>query len=147
MTRYIRGSRHFVTSMTAPIASGWSDSRVGLSPTGKKRRLCTAHAITCRSRMTSERRERSNADIQRRELSTGSLHMQTFPAKSIRSCRAHNQCTINPQQILPRRGYQSARYSLAGEIRNCVLPWRGACGAFPDGLGLLSCRFHEWPQS
>ena len=35
MTRYIRGSSHFVTSMTAPIASGWSDSRVGLSPTGK----------------------------------------------------------------------------------------------------------------
>jgi hypothetical protein len=29
--------------MTAPIASGWSDRRVGLAPTGK-RRLCTAHA-------------------------------------------------------------------------------------------------------
>jgi hypothetical protein len=28
--------------MTAPIASGWSNCRVGLSPTGK-RRLCTAH--------------------------------------------------------------------------------------------------------
>jgi len=24
MTRYIRGFSHFVTSMTAPIASGWS---------------------------------------------------------------------------------------------------------------------------
>jgi len=43
MTRYIRGFSHFVTSMTAPIASGWSKNcRVGLSPTGK-RRLCTAH--------------------------------------------------------------------------------------------------------
>jgi hypothetical protein len=31
--------------MTAPIASGWSDCRVGLAPTGK-RRLCTAHANT-----------------------------------------------------------------------------------------------------
>jgi hypothetical protein len=29
--------------MTAPIASGWSDRRVGLAPTGK-RRLFTAHA-------------------------------------------------------------------------------------------------------
>ena len=29
--------------MTAPIASGWSDCRVGLAPTGK-RRLCTAPA-------------------------------------------------------------------------------------------------------
>jgi hypothetical protein len=33
---------HFVTSMTAPITSGWSACRVGFSPTGK-RRLCTAH--------------------------------------------------------------------------------------------------------
>src|SRR6202040_3502962 len=38
----IEGFSHFVTSMTAPIASGWSDCRVGFSPTGK-RRLCTAH--------------------------------------------------------------------------------------------------------
>jgi hypothetical protein len=40
----IEGFSHFVTSMTAPIASGWSDCRVGLAPTGK-RRLFTAHAI------------------------------------------------------------------------------------------------------
>src|SRR5271169_4231522 len=39
----IEGFSHFVASMTAPIASGWSDCRVGLAPTGK-RRLCTAHA-------------------------------------------------------------------------------------------------------
>src|SRR6202051_3988018 len=39
----IEGFSHFVTSMTAPIASGWSDCRVGLAPTGK-RRLGTAHA-------------------------------------------------------------------------------------------------------
>ena len=39
----IEGFSHFVTSMTAPIASGWSDRRVGLAPTGK-RRLYTAHA-------------------------------------------------------------------------------------------------------
>src|SRR5207302_10681643 len=38
----IEGFSHFVTSMTAPIASGWSDCRAGLAPTGK-RRLCTAH--------------------------------------------------------------------------------------------------------
>src|SRR5438477_6348642 len=31
----IEGFSHFVTSMTAPIASGWSDCRVGLAPTGK----------------------------------------------------------------------------------------------------------------
>src|SRR6516162_11097613 len=39
----IEGFSHFVTSMTAPVASGWSVRRVGLAPTGK-RRLYTAHA-------------------------------------------------------------------------------------------------------
>jgi hypothetical protein len=29
------GFRHFVTSMPAPVASGWSGRRVGLAPTGK----------------------------------------------------------------------------------------------------------------
>jgi hypothetical protein len=38
----IEGFSHFVTSMTAPIASGWSGCRVGFAPTGK-RSLCTAH--------------------------------------------------------------------------------------------------------
>jgi|SRR5450432_1740259 hypothetical protein len=37
-----RGFSHFVTSMTAPVASDWSGCRVGLAPTGK-RRLFTAH--------------------------------------------------------------------------------------------------------
>ena len=47
----IEGFSHFVASMTAPIASGWSDCRVGLAPTGK-RRLVTAHTPTrhCRSK-------------------------------------------------------------------------------------------------
>ena len=39
------GFSHFVTSMTAPVASGWSDRRVGLAPTGK-RRLTTAHTLS-----------------------------------------------------------------------------------------------------
>src|SRR5258708_25779563 len=38
----IEGFSHFVTSMTAPVASGWSACQVGLAPTGK-RRLVTAH--------------------------------------------------------------------------------------------------------
>jgi hypothetical protein len=48
VTRYTEGFSHFVTSMTAPVASGWSVRRVGLAPTGK-RRLVTAHAISGRS--------------------------------------------------------------------------------------------------
>ena len=45
VTCYTEGFSHFVTSMTAPVASGWSGCRVGLAPTGK-RRLVTAHATT-----------------------------------------------------------------------------------------------------
>ena len=37
------GFSHFVTSIAAPVASGWSGCRVGFAPTGK-RRLFTAHA-------------------------------------------------------------------------------------------------------
>src|ERR1700732_4885409 len=36
------GFSHFVASIAAPVASGWSVRRVGLAPTGK-RRLVTAH--------------------------------------------------------------------------------------------------------
>jgi hypothetical protein len=43
VTSCTEGFSHFVTSMTAPVASGWSVRRVGLAPTGK-RRLLTAHA-------------------------------------------------------------------------------------------------------
>ena len=43
VTSYTEGFSHFVASMTAPVASGWSVRRVGLAPTGK-RRLLTAHA-------------------------------------------------------------------------------------------------------
>src|SRR5216684_447810 len=39
------GFSHFVTSIAAPVASGWSGCRVGLAPTGK-RRLFTAHATS-----------------------------------------------------------------------------------------------------
>src|SRR5260370_4241769 len=58
VTGYTEGFSHFVTSMTAPVASGWSVRRVGLAPTGK-RRLVTAHANSghsqfdfCRVRLT-----------------------------------------------------------------------------------------------
>src|SRR6266487_1740409 len=44
------GFSHFVASMTAPVASGWSGRRVGFAPTGK-RRLVTAHT---RSRPSSQ---------------------------------------------------------------------------------------------
>jgi CRP/FNR family cyclic AMP-dependent transcriptional regulator len=42
------GFSYFVTSIAAPVASGWSGCRVGLAPTGK-RRLSTAHGHSGRS--------------------------------------------------------------------------------------------------
>ena len=49
VTCYTEGFSHFVTSMTAPVASGWSVRRAGLAPTGK-RRLLAAHAKCGRCR-------------------------------------------------------------------------------------------------
>src|SRR5271165_4570725 len=48
VTSYTEGFSHFVTSMTAPVASGWSVRRVGLAPTGK-RRLSRRTRRACRS--------------------------------------------------------------------------------------------------
>ena len=48
VARLPEGFRHFVTSMPAPVASGWSGCRVGLAPTGK-RRLLTAHVESSNS--------------------------------------------------------------------------------------------------
>src|SRR6516162_5919083 len=42
VTLYTKGFDYFVTSIAAPVASGWSIGRVGFSPTGR-RRLFTAH--------------------------------------------------------------------------------------------------------
>src|SRR6202034_3196478 len=71
VTSYTEGFSHFVTSMTAPVASGWSVRRVGLAPTGK-RRLLTAHANSGHSpttykpvRATSLARSPSNKQSRR----------------------------------------------------------------------------------
>jgi hypothetical protein len=45
---HTEGFSHFVTSIAAPVASGWNGCRVGLAPTGK-RRLVTAHTHSGRS--------------------------------------------------------------------------------------------------
>ena len=50
------GFSYFVTSIAAPVASGWSGRRVGLAPTGK-RRLVTAHRQTGRSSDRSKRHD------------------------------------------------------------------------------------------
>ncbi|WP_323816300.1 hypothetical protein, partial [Cellvibrio sp. NN19] len=37
--RFTGGFNYFVASIIAPVAFGWSDSRVGFSPTGKSAAL------------------------------------------------------------------------------------------------------------
>ena len=58
VARLPEGFSHFVTSMTAPVASGWSICRVGLAPTGK-RRLITAHTLA--DFLTSQKRSFQSA--------------------------------------------------------------------------------------
>ena len=64
------GFSHFVTSMTAPVASGWSDCRVGVAPTGK-RRLSTAHGRSRHdeSRVASSSERRSPGPSLQRDVS------------------------------------------------------------------------------
>ena len=45
VTRITEGFSHFVASIAAPVASGWSICRAGLAPAGK-RHLFTAHTQT-----------------------------------------------------------------------------------------------------
>ena len=58
----IEGFSHFVTSMTAPIASGWSGRRVGLAPTGKRRTGRSTPRTVPFSDHTSTRTFRTPAD-------------------------------------------------------------------------------------
>src|ERR1700724_2558286 len=74
------GFSHFVTSMTAPVASGWSGCRVGLAPTGK-RRLITAHTLSghsgLRQQIVGSARKRAFVYAQRAadlELNRRSAH-------------------------------------------------------------------------
>jgi hypothetical protein len=57
-----RGVSHFVASMTAPVASGWSGCRVGLTPTGKHR-LFTAHPQSGFSTLIRRTNLRSSVSI------------------------------------------------------------------------------------
>jgi hypothetical protein len=45
VTRLSGGFRHFVSSMPAPVASGWSGCRVGLAPTGKRRKAVLPNGV------------------------------------------------------------------------------------------------------
>src|SRR3989442_14245421 len=71
----IEGFSHFVTSMTAPIASGLSGCRVGLAPTGK-RRLCTAHANCRRTTFADDAAGESKRIVLGSRWLGGTLHAE-----------------------------------------------------------------------
>jgi len=82
------GFSHFVTSMTAPVASGWSVRRVGFAPT-EKRRLITAHANAGRSalrciadldRCLLAKTRHSTTLSARRRIESGNLIPSAFAA-------------------------------------------------------------------
>ena len=60
------GFSHFVTSIAAPVASGWSVCRVGFAPTGK-RRLCTTHTYNGH-RPTRDARSKSHTEPLSKDL-------------------------------------------------------------------------------
>src|SRR2546427_4008146 len=76
------GFSHFVSSIAAPVASGWSRCRVGLAPTGK-RRLVTAHARRGHSMLGQARpaaldwKARGELDRRRMKISLGHLLPRT----------------------------------------------------------------------
>ena len=85
VTCYTEGFSHFVTSMTAPVASGWSGCRVGLAPTGK-RRLVTAHTLSghCGSRSVC----RNWAESAPTEVALGRTGVRT---RAVSPSRARNR--------------------------------------------------------
>src|SRR5205814_66338 len=81
------GFSHFVTSIAAPVASGWSDCRVGLSPTGK-RRLVTAHT---RSGQMMCYENRTTAKATDRALC---ISLKFSAGRQARVLHVTSQCTI-----------------------------------------------------
>jgi hypothetical protein len=84
------GFRHFVTSMPAPVASGWSGCRAGLAPAGK-RRLCTAHAICRRCGRAASGRLNTIAVHLEAPVIEKILTQLGLPARALPRTPAHGQ--------------------------------------------------------
>jgi hypothetical protein len=87
------GFSHFVTSIAAPVASGWSGRRVGLAPTGK-RRLSTAHAISRLMRCNNV------GVVSRLREGRHSAHRATLWPPSDRACRSLREPAVDRSEKL-----------------------------------------------
>src|SRR3979411_2388065 len=99
----IEGFSHFVTSMTAPIASGWSGCRVGLALTGK-RRLVTAPPRSGHGPGFGPRARQA-------ALSLITIHVIQHAAAvpSVTSTRVEGEAGALLQTLAQRRTHQRAR--------------------------------------
>src|ERR1700682_1562924 len=104
-----RGFSHFVTSMTAPVASGWSSCRVGLAPTGK-RRLSTAHTrYGHRSPdATDPLRPNVAGKVRSSILHFSQAARQTHQCKSIGNSVAHSAVIFAARITLPKFSVSAA---------------------------------------
>jgi hypothetical protein len=90
VTALSRGFRHFVTSMPAPVASGWSVRRVGLSPTGKRRTyrsrfLLCSRKVPCGHSMRRHSVQIHNS-IPNSNCNPAHCRFEAAPLVSIRTC-------------------------------------------------------------
>ena len=133
VTCYTEGFSHFVTSMTAPVASGWSVRRVGLAPTGK-RRLLTAHAISGRSPTPRRKigpRPHGGCQCARPDEATAERRLALFaigqrPVRTRRPASGLPPQTLPTIQALPRDGNQAkakdaARWLIEGGLPQPLL--------------------------
>ena len=116
VTSYTEGFSHFVASMTAPVASGWSVCRVGLAPTGT-RRIVTAHTLsghkrpwpwtpqlggkrTYKSRLEKDR-SRAIAVVPSRARSRVHGPKPKFPTDCRAAAAEANRTSISPRSLVP----------------------------------------------
>ena len=108
VTRLPEGFSHFVTSMTAPVASGWSGCRAGLTPAGK-RHLFTAHTRSGhrRPRRNRERWFPESKDAARaaNNSRTGESRSDQRLSQGTHSCPARSWCLL-PTPYSVRRQYR-----------------------------------------
>jgi hypothetical protein len=108
VTCYTEGFSHFVTSMTTPVASGWSGCRVGLAPTGK-RRLVTAH--TSSGRCIAARKSDSH------EGSPTSSQANWRPVEPVSpALRTENRLTFAIRGQANRAGYGARHFSVTSAV-------------------------------
>ena len=137
VTRFTRGFNHFVTSIVAPVDSGWSDCRVGLSPTGKAPPYHGApYKRTFKSfqKASNERPQTTQkADIQRRPRGREIHRRAVFLRQPGRSQSFVTRCR---RGVAPSESGNSA-VQLFPHFR----------GSGPRSLSVLDLkREPEWPQ-